>query len=421
MGCENCGSTVTGGPPRGCKSNGSCMTGGCNRLNTYDWLINMPIPEDQKFDMVEVSFKNGSRKEFIKNEDRLDVLTGDMVAVETDSGFDIGRISLSGELVKTQIKKKSWTAKKDIKVRKIIRKARTEDLEKLVEMRAKEGATMLKARKFAMALKLDMKISDVEYQADNRKATFYYTAENRVDFRELIKQFAQEFKVKIEMRQIGARQEAGKIGGIGSCGRELCCSTWLTEFKSVSTAAARYQNLAINQTKLSGQCGRLKCCLNFELDTYTEALKEFPKGAKLLRTKDGLAGLRKTNVFNQLMYYSYADSAHVYALTSEQVKEILEINKRDELAEGLAGINTFEEVEEVEVAFVEDGKVSLKNLEKVSRNRRNKNRKLDKNRPANKKGASSKDKRPDRNSGKNDRRLAKPENRKPEKGQGTDS
>lgn len=364
MGCESCGS-ILNGTPKGCKSNGSCMTGGCNRLNTFDWLSTIPVPVEQRFNIHEVSFKNGSRKEFFRNSNQLDIMTGDLVAVETDSGQDVGRISLSGELVRLQMRKKKVDEKRR-EIGKIIRKAREMDLDRMMEARAREGATMLRARQIAMDLKLEMKIGEVEFQADKRKATFYYTADDRVDFRELIKNFASEFRIKIEMRQIGARQEAGKIGGIGSCGRELCCSTWLSDFKSVSTAAARYQNLAINQSKLSGQCGRLKCCLNYELDTYMEANRDFPKKADVLQTEDGEALLIKTDIFKRIMYYSYRESSRNYGLPLEEVNKILALNREGKKSESLSGFDVLPEVPE-EVVFVEDAKVSLSSLERTTR------------------------------------------------------
>lgn len=371
MGCESCGSASLGTSPPGCRSNGSCSTGGCNKLNTYDWLVSMPMPAGQSYNIHEVSFKNGSRKEFFKNTQGISLMTGDMVAVETDSGFDVGRISLSGELARLQSAKRKRDKRRRHEVRKILRKARYNDISKLDEARAEEDKTMFRAREIAMELKLDMKIGDVEFQADRRKATFYYTAEDRVDFRELIKRFAREFQIKVEMRQIGARQEAGKIGGIGSCGRELCCSTWLTEFKSVSTAAARYQNLAINQTKLSGQCGRLKCCLNFELDTYMDALKVFPKGAKMLKTADGDAYLQKTDIFRSLMYYTLADSSTLVSLEPDKVREILDLNKKGEVAGSILEFDMSPVVEEEEEPeFIDDARVSLRILERTTRKRR---------------------------------------------------
>jgi len=269
MECQSCSSGK--GTPKGCGSNGSCGTSGCNKLEVYDWLGNMELPSGQpQFDMIEVQFKS-TRKGFFRR-GVINVIKGDVVAVEANSGHDIGVVSLTGELVRMQMKKKKVLTNSD-SIRKIYRKAQQADLDKWIKARELEHPTMIKARKFAGELDLNMKISDVEYQADNTKATFYYTAEDRVDFRELIKKMADEFKIRVEMKQIGVRQEAGRLGGIGSCGRELCCSTWLTDFRSVSTSAARYQQLALNPAKLAGQCGKLKCCLNYELDSYLDALK----------------------------------------------------------------------------------------------------------------------------------------------------
>lgn len=328
-GCSVSSNGKAGGCGGGC-SNG-CSTGGCNKLNTYDWLSVMDVPDVEYFDVVEVSFKNGSRKGFYRNPDYTRSMTGDDVVVETGTGYDIGRISLSGELVRLQMKKKRVNP--DSVMHGILRKANERDLERLQEAREMEKATMVKARAIARTLGLDMKIGDVEYQGDIRKATFFYTADGRVDFRELIRHFAREFRVKIEMRQIGARQESARIGGIGSCGRELCCSTWLTDFKSVSTAAARYQNLAINQSKLSGMCGRLKCCLNYELDTYLDALEHFPEKAEKLFTQMGAAILIKTDIFKGLMYYAFEHEngrGKIYALTLDQVKAIKQMNDKGE-------------------------------------------------------------------------------------------
>ena len=373
MGCSNCGSATLGEKPTGCRSNGSCMTGGCNRLNTFDWLASVPIPEDQRFNIVEVSFKHGSRKDFYRNSSQLDIMTGDLVVVESEGGYDVGRISLSGELVKMQMSKRRTSIRSRRDLPRVLRKARDKDLENLTDARAREGAVMIRARQLVRESGLNMKIGDVEYQGDLRKATFYYTSDDRVDFRDLIRDFAQEFRIKVDMRQIGARQEAGKIGGIGSCGRELCCSTWLTEFKSVSTSAARYQNLAINQSKLSGQCGRLKCCLNYELETYVEGMKAFPKGAKRLKTVDGEAVLQKSDLFKVLMYYSLPSSENMeqFALEPDRVREIMEMNERGELAPPLSGIAFVEaQVGPVEVEFVENAQVSLRTLERSSRKRR---------------------------------------------------
>lgn len=350
------------------------MTGGCDKLGTYDWLAQMPLAPGQSYPFVEVSFKQGGRKDFFRNPGQLSLGTGDMVAVETDAGMDVGKVSLAGELAKRQMQKKNFDpAKRKGALKKIIRKARENDIEKMIEAREMEEKTMLRARQIAGELKLDMKIGDVEYQSDKRKATFYYTSENRVDFRELIRSFSKEFHIKVEMRQIGSRQEAGKIGGIGSCGRELCCSTWLSDFKSVSTSAARYQNLAINPTKLSGQCGRLKCCLNYELDTYLDAMKVFPKKSKKIQTERGEAVLQKTDVFRSLMYYAYPESASLYALEPEKVKELLALNEKGEKGPDLGEVQMPEELKEVEVtSFVEEANVSLRTLERSSRKRRKK-------------------------------------------------
>ena len=319
MGCSSC-SNGEGGKPNGCNNNGGCTTGGCNRLNTYDWLSDMDIYDPHDFEMVEVSFKHGSHKHFYKNQPHLNVVTGDMVVVDTGNGYDMGRITLMGELVRLQMKKKK--VKEDAILTQVIRKANDRDMERLEEARRLDKPTLVRARVIARTLGLEMKIGDVEFQGDKRKATFFYTADGRVDFRELIRHYAKEFRVKIEMRQIGARQESARIGGIGSCGRELCCSTWLSDFKSVSTAAARYQNLAINQSKLSGQCGRLKCCLNYELDSYMDALERFPKNVDKLKTEVGTAILIKTDIFKGIMYYVYESSngrGKFYPLTVDRV------------------------------------------------------------------------------------------------------
>ena len=276
MGCGSCSSG--GCVPAGCKSNGSCMTGGgCSKLDVYDWFSNVDMPANYKaFNILEVRFK-GSRKDFYRNTDNIYVEAGELVCVESGTGgYDVGHITMTGELVRMQMKKRG-VAVDAPEIKKLYRKASTVDVEKWKLAKGLEYETMHRARKIIIELKLGMKLSDVDYQGDKTKATFYYTAEDRVDFRELIKKLAEEFKVRIEMRQIGMRQEASRLGGIGSCGRELCCSTWLTDFKTVSTSAARYQNLSLNTLKLAGQCGKLKCCLNYELDTYMDALKDFPE------------------------------------------------------------------------------------------------------------------------------------------------
>ncbi len=327
MSCESC--STKDGKPGGCQSHGSCGTGSCNKMNTYDWLMHMPIPNfDTRYPIVEVSFKNGQRKGYYLNLSH-EYVTGDCVCVESVVGIDIGEISLSGELVRLQLKK---LEKNERSVeRKVIRRASEQEIKLMHDFRAKEKNSLIKARVIARNMKLDMKVSDVEYQGDGRRAIFYYIADGRVDFRELIKVYARDFNVKVEMKQIGSRQEAGLVGGFGSCGRELCCSTWLTDFKNVNIGVARYQNLSINQVKLSGQCGRLKCCLNYELDTYLEALKEFPKNADVLRTERGEAYLQKTDIFKYLMWYSYKGSSKIYPLTVEKVSEIKAMNKENKM------------------------------------------------------------------------------------------
>ena len=383
MGCTSC-STGKDGKPGGCKSNGGCSTGGCNRMNTYDWLATKDIKDYDDFDLVEVSFKNGSRKSFFHNPSHTRAIIGDMVVTESSNGYDIGRISLTGELVRLQMKKKRTS--EDSILQSIIRVANERDLERLDEARTIEMGTMVRARAIAKTLNLDMKVGDVEYQGDKRKATFYYTAEGRVDFRELIRQFAKEFKVKIEMRQIGARQESARIGGIGSCGRELCCSTWLTDFKSVSTAAARYQNLAINQSKLSGQCGRLKCCLNYELDTYMDALTHFPKNAEKLKTEVGTASLIKTDIFKGLMFYVY-DSGNnrgkFFPLSLERVKQIIKLNSKGEFPTELVDMHTLSAESEKTVDYDADDLTGVIELPPEERKNRKRNRNRNRNRSRN--------------------------------------
>jgi cell fate regulator YaaT (PSP1 superfamily) len=331
MGCSGCstgrGCDTVSSTPAGCKNNGSCGTGGCNKLNVFDWLANMELPGGQApFDIVEVRFKN-SRKEFFKNVNNLPLVAGEAVAVEASPGHDMGTVSLTGELVRLQMKKKSMDpAAADI--RKLYRKARQNDIDKWKEAQQLENNTMYKARTIAVRLGLNMKISDVEYQGDKTKAIFYYTAEERVDFRELIKILAEEFRVRIEMRQIGARQEASRLGGIGSCGRELCCSTWLTDFRSVTIGAARYQQLSLNPLKLAGQCGKLKCCLNYELDSYLDALKDFPETDTKLETEKGIPFHQKTDIFRRIIFYSFRDEPDVFIpVPVQRVKEIIAMNK----------------------------------------------------------------------------------------------
>jgi cell fate regulator YaaT (PSP1 superfamily) len=327
MACGSCGSGSCA-TPAGCGSNGSCGSGGCNKLNVFDWLSNMHDPSGlASFPYVEVRFKN-SRKDFFHNVNNLTLVQGDVVAVESSPGHDIGVVSLTGELVKVQMKKRAVEQGSE-EIKKLYRKAKEQDIEKWVSARESEEPTMHKARKIAVNLNLQMKISDVEYQGDKTKATFYYTADERVDFRELIKILASEFKIRIEMRQIGSRQEAGRLGGIGSCGRELCCSTWLTDFRTVNTSAARYQQLSLNPVKLAGQCGKLKCCLNYELDAYVEAYKEFPDSEVILQTEKGNAKHQKTDIFRRKMWYAYEhDFSKFHMLNIDKVKEIIDLNRK---------------------------------------------------------------------------------------------
>ncbi|HOZ52902.1 MAG TPA: regulatory iron-sulfur-containing complex subunit RicT, partial [Chitinophagaceae bacterium] len=328
MGCGSCGSTKNGGLPTGCKDHGSCKSGGCNRLNVHDWLSLLPVSDFSKpFPFIEVTFNHGSRKEYFKSQNPLIFEKGDFITVEGTGGFDVGVVSLTGELVKLQMKKKGVNEKSD-EIKRVLHPSTSSEIEKMELSKKNEKEMMIHARVIARELNLDMKIAEVEIQADGKKATFFYTAEDRVDFRELIRRYAGDFKVKIEMKQIGIRQEAAKVGGIGSCGRELCCSTWLNDFKSVSTTAARYQNLSINQTKLSGQCGRLKCCLNYELDTYMDALRVFPENSDRIKMKAGIAFLQKKDIFKNLMWFSYEKSNTLYPLSIERVNEILELNKK---------------------------------------------------------------------------------------------
>ncbi len=380
MGCGSCSSGGGGcGTPNGCKSNGTCLTdGGCSKLDVYDWLSDMDLPSNYKpFPYVEIRFK-GSRKEFYRNDENIYIENGELVAVETTTGgYDIGHVTLTGELVRMQMKRKKVTEEKA--PLKLYRKATPQDVDKWKNAKEKESETMHKARTIALELGLAMKLSDVEYQGDRSKATFYYTADGRVDFRELIKKLAESFRVRIEMRQIGMRQEASRLGGIGSCGRELCCSTWLTDFKTVSTSSARYQNLSLNTLKLAGQCGKLKCCLNYELDTYMDALKTIPTHADRLKTDKGEARLQKTDIFKQLMWFSYFGEENSWIpVEATRVKEIQEMNKRGEKPEDLRDMAAvLEELKATEKAFDYEnvvGQDSLTRLDDKARKNKNNNR-----------------------------------------------
>jgi len=329
MSCASCSNSGSG-EPRGCKSNGTCGTDSCNKLTVFDWLGNMQLPQGEKrFNIVEVRFKN-SRKEFFTLPDQQEVAVGDLVITQLENGYDLGMVTLTGELVRFQMKKKKVTLDSE-EVKNILRKANQKEVDKWQSFRDREPEIQKRARQLAIALKLQMKLSDVEFQGDGRKATFYYTAEQRVDFRQLIKDMAQAFNIRIEMRQIGLRQEASRLGGIGSCGRELCCSTWLTDYRSVSTSAARYQLLSLNPQKLAGQCGKLKCCLNYELDAYRSALKNFPKTDTQLQTEKGIAVFQKMDIFKEQIWYTYkGDWMNWHQLSLSSVNEIIAKNKKNE-------------------------------------------------------------------------------------------
>lgn len=378
MSCEGCSPTSIYNGVVGSKEKKNCNSSGCKKLNVYNWLSDIPRSDiGAPFPIVEVYFKDGSRKDFFKNNTHHFLKKDDWVLVESANGHDVGRISLTGELVKLQMKKHGAKDTPDMK--KILRIANERDLEGYWTAKTQEKETLVKARTIARMHKMEMKISDVEIQADLKKTTVFYTADNRVDFRELIKVYAAEFKTKIEMRQIGARQESTLVGGIGSCGRELCSSTWLTDYKSVSTSAARYQNLSINQAKLSGQCGKLKCCLNFELDMYLDALKAFPTNAETLELAAGKATLQKKDIFKNIMWYSFHGSSKQYPLSIERVKVILELNKEGIIPEELEVVEIKQRsktlVDSADFGFVNDvGQLSLNSLNKKSKKKSKKNK-----------------------------------------------
>lgn len=377
MACGTCstGDDKNGGIPAGCNNNGSCGTGGgCNKLNVFDWLGNMSLPEGQApCDVVEVRFKN-SRKEFYRNVNNLTLNVGDIVATESSPGHDIGVVSITGELVRLQLKKKNINYASE-EIKKIYRKAKQQDIDKWKEAQALEVESMFKSRTLALKLGLQMKISDVEYQGDKSKAVFYYTADGRVDFRELIKVMADTFKVRIEMRQIGARQEAARLGAIGSCGRELCCSTWLNDFRTVSTSAARYQQLSLNPLKLAGQCGKLKCCLNYELDSYQDALKEFPEiDNRRLATEKGFAFHQKTDIFKRVIWWSYTSEPDVFIpLSIARTKEIFKLNAENIKPADLLEPKQFKELEIVKQPDYENvvGQDSLTRFDSLKKKNNN--------------------------------------------------
>ncbi len=375
MACGSCG-TGEDGKPRGCKSNGACTSGGCEKLSVFDWLSNMTLPGNETpFNIYEVRFKNG-RKHFFKNTEKLSISMGDVVAVEGSPGHDIGVVSLGGELVKVQMKKRKISIDSE-EIKKIYRKASQRDIEIWEKARNRELETQKRGREILGRLGLKMKLSDVEFQGDGNKATFYYTAEARVDFRQLIKDLAGAFSIRVEMKQVGSRQEAARLGGVGSCGRELCCSTWLTDFRKVTTSAARYQQLSLNPLKLAGQCGKLKCCLNFELDTYLDALNDFPKQEKILKTESGDAEFVKMDIFKKLIWYTYKENrSKWYKLSLEQVQEIIDLNNKNEVSIPLEDYES--EIEEVVAVDFENvvGQDSLTRFDTPKKNRRrNRNKK----------------------------------------------
>jgi cell fate regulator YaaT (PSP1 superfamily) len=382
-------------------------------MNAHDWLRNLPLVDtDSQCRVIEVSFSQGARKDFFRNPSLQQFEKGDLIAVEGVGGFDVGEVSLTGEIVRLQLKKRG-VKEENLEMKKVLRLATDIDFELLKQNKSREPEAVIRSRAIAKQLRLDMKISQVEMQADGRKATFFYIADGRVDFRELIKVYASEFKVKVEMRQIGARQEAGKVGGIGSCGRELCCSTWLTEFKSVNTAAARYQNLSINQTKLSGQCGRLKCCLNYELDTYLDALQHFPDNCDVLQVAKGNAFLIKKDIFKNLMWYTLPDSNKQYPLTLERVRKIKELNKQGVRPEELEPVEiTSSKPKEDVPEFVElVGQFSLKTLDRAAQRKRQQQQQQ--RNPRNNNNSGNKPGGPQRSSGPSNRGPQRPPQNQP--------
>ena len=377
MSCNSC-STSTNGMPLGCNNNGACTSGSCDKLTVFDWLSNMTLPSGQEpFDIVEVRFKNG-RKSFYINKKNLTLCIGDIVAVETSPGHDIGVITLMGELVKIQMKKKAISSSSE-EIKQIYRKASQKDIDKWTLVREKEPEVQKKSRLIISRLGLKMKLSDIEFQGDGNKATFYYTADDRVDFRQLIRELAGTFSIRVEMKQVGLRQEAARLGGIGSCGRELCCSTWLTDFRSVSTSSARYQQLSLNPQKLAGQCGKLKCCLNYELDSYLDALKKFPRTDTYLQTEKGVAVFQKMDIFQGWLWYAYKENPiHWHKLEVEEANQIIALNKENKKVLSLEEYSMDLEHETVEKSIFSDvvGQDSLTRFDKPKRkNKRRKNRK----------------------------------------------
>lgn len=349
----------------GCENVNTC--GNSYKLSVFDWLSTIQAPKQNKCNFVEVRFKN-DRKSYYNNANNLPLHIGSVVTVESNPGHDIGVVSLTGELVKIQMKKKHFSEDAALKIYRV---ATQKDVEIWQDARKKEDQTKIQARKIAKNLGLEMKITDVEYQGDGSKATFYYTAEGRVDFRQLIKEYASSFKTKIDMKQIGYRQESAKVGGIGSCGRELCCSTWLTDFRSVNTNAARYQQLSINPLKLAGQCGKLKCCLNFELDSYVDALSDFPSSNTIIETEKGRAFCIKIDVFKKKMWFAYVDNSMAwYDLDVAEVKKMMKINSKGQKSIPLEELKTFTGADKVETVDL----IQENNLDRFEKKKPNKHR-----------------------------------------------
>ena len=349
----------------GCENVNTC--GNSYKLSVFDWLSTIQAPKQNKCNFVEVRFKN-DRKCYYNNVNQLPLHIGSVVTVESNPGHDIGVVSLTGELVKIQMKKKHFSEDAALKIYRV---ATQKDVEIWQDARKKEDQTKIQARKIAKNLGLEMKITDVEYQGDGSKATFYYTAEGRVDFRQLIKEYASSFKTKIDMKQIGYRQESAKVGGIGSCGRELCCSTWLTDFRSVNTNAARYQQLSINPLKLAGQCGKLKCCLNFELDSYVDALSDFPSSNTILETEKGRAFCIKIDVFKKKMWFAYVDNSMAwYDLDVAEVKKMMKINSKGQKSIPLEELKSFTGADKVETVDL----IQENNLDRFEKKKPNKHR-----------------------------------------------
>ena len=349
----------------GCENVNTC--GNSYKLSVFDWLSTIQAPKQNKCNFVEVRFKN-DRKCYFNNVNQLPLHIGSVVTVESNPGHDIGVVSLTGELVKIQMKKKHFSEDAALKIYRV---ATQKDVEIWQDARKKEDQTKIQARKIAKNLGLEMKITDVEYQGDGSKATFYYTAEGRVDFRQLIKEYASSFKTKIDMKQIGYRQESAKVGGIGSCGRELCCSTWLTDFRSVNTNAARYQQLSINPLKLAGQCGKLKCCLNFELDSYVDALSDFPSSNTILETEKGRAFCIKIDVFKKKMWFAYVDNSMAwYDLDVAEVKKLMKINSKGQKSIPLEELKSFTGADKVETVDL----IQENNLDRFEKKKQNKHR-----------------------------------------------